>query len=364
MLARVALGRDAGPPEDLLRSAGEEQLTMDAQDAGRKTAPKEVAAHIPGAHLWTAADAGEFPAPVGWTGILVSSDRRAAAHGALVLASRDLDWDLEPLADGRWRVLVPDVQAPAARVEVSAYLAENRRRSRPLPRSAPGAPAGALVYGLVLVAIGLAVEFGMLGPDAAVLGRVDASAIRDGEWWRAATALTLHSGPVHLFANLLFGGLFGWLLAEVLGAGVAWLAILASGVLGNLANVYLRTGEHLSVGASTAIFGALGLLGGFEGLRRGAFGLSARRRWAPLVGALALFALFGAGNGEASAPGAPRTDVAAHLFGFVAGILLAPLCVFAARRWPPANMGVQALAGVAAVVVLGGAWWLALTFGA
>ncbi|MBI1382842.1 MAG: rhomboid family intramembrane serine protease [Planctomycetaceae bacterium] len=313
------------------------------------------------------------PAHPGWSTVLESHDRRAAAHGALVLAARELDWDLVPVGDGRWFVLVPDGQLPAARAELADYLAENRRRVLPLPQPLPGAALGALVYGLVLVAFGLLVETGQLGPDAELLGRVEASAIREGEWWRAVTALTLHGGPTHLVANLIFGALFGWLVAEVAGAGLAWAAILVSGALGNLANVYLRVGEHLSIGASTAIFGALGLLGGFEGLRRRTFGMSRRRRWAPLIGALALFALFGTGGDGEVLPGQAKTDVAAHLFGFLAGIALSPALVFVARRWA-ADVGgggggrggdgrwrrLQWGAAAFALGVLGVAWAVAL----
>ena len=44
-----------------------------------------------------------------------------------------------------------------------------------------------------------------------------------GEWWRAFTALTLHADAGHLMANLLFGVLFAYPAAQLVGVGVAWL---------------------------------------------------------------------------------------------------------------------------------------------
>ena len=42
--------------------------------------------------------------------------------------------------------------------------------------------------------------------------------------WRAVTALTLHSDLAHLAGNAFFGGVFGVLLAQILGGGLAWIA--------------------------------------------------------------------------------------------------------------------------------------------
>ena len=85
--------------------------------------------------------------------------------------------------------------------------------------------------------------------------------VRDGEWWRAFTALTLHGDIVHLVANLASGLLFAAFVLPHLGSGITWLAIVASGAIGNLMNAWFYRGvPHNSIGSSTAVFGALGLL--------------------------------------------------------------------------------------------------------
>src|SRR5690606_29038048 len=142
-------------------------------------------------------------------------------------------------------------------------------------------------------------------------------AIWGGEWWRAVTALTLHGDWAHLTGNTLGGLLFFGLVFRFLGHGLGWICILLAGTLGNLLNAwgYAGTG-HNSIGASTAVFGGLGILIGFRLLRQ--FRLTGwawpRHLWVPLAAGLILLGFLGAG-GE-------RTDVLAHGWGFFAGAIL------------------------------------------
>jgi membrane associated rhomboid family serine protease len=143
------------------------------------------------------------------------------------------------------------------------------------------------------------------------LGRVDGRAmLAHGQWWRVLTALTLHSGPEHLLSNLVFGGVFMHLLCRELGGGVGWLLTLGAAGLANAINVLIQGPGHLAIGASTAVFAALGLLSGLGSPRE--------KRWpavlAPLGAGLALLAWLGSGG--------QRTDVGAHLFGFAVGLAL------------------------------------------
>src|SRR5438034_425376 len=72
--------------------------------------------------------------------------------------------------------------------------------------------------------------------------------------------------------------------------------------------------DFVSIGASTAVFGALGALAAFPQHRR--------RAWVPLGAGLALLAFLGTSK---------RADLAGHLCGFVAGLLLGAV----ASRLPP-----------------------------
>jgi len=153
---------------------------------------------------------------------------------------------------------------------LSAYLRENRdpepKRKRELP--APGdAFAGVAVSALLLI------FFFITGPrNSAVIwferGSADAERILLGELWRTVTALTLHADIAHAFANALVGALFIGAVCSVLGAGVGCAFVLLSGAAGNLANALFHSSHHISVGASTAVFGAVGLLSGLAVARR------------------------------------------------------------------------------------------------
>ena len=151
--------------------------------------------------------------------------------------------------------------------------------------------------------------------------------------------------------NLFFGSLLGLLAAQGLGGGVAWLAILTGGVLGNAANALLQDARHSAVGASTAVFAALGLLVALGLWHRRNRPGGAIRRWSPLIAGLLLLAWTGIG-GE-------RTDVLAHVTGLVAGLLIGGAAGFVPgtllERRPT-----QLSATLTAVALLALAWMLAL----
>ena len=121
-----------------------------------------------------------------------------------------------------------------------------------------------------------------------------------------------HGDAGHLTANLVFGTVFGLLAAQALGSGLACLAILLAGGLGNGMNALVQGPGHASLGASTAVFAALGILVAHALRYRGALPGGVLRRYSPLVGGVLLLAYTGTG-GE-------RTDVVAHLTGFLAGL--------------------------------------------
>jgi rhomboid protease GluP len=249
-------------------------------------------------------------------------------------------------------VIVPSHEVTRARHELEAWRAESRPRPDPPPRRplATGR-AGVACYVLVVIAVALAVGNLAFDRDWVMAGRIDGAAMRAGEWWRALTALTLHADLEHLAANIFFGSVFGWFAGRYLGSGVAWLLILVAGATGNVINVLILGAGHRAIGASTAVFAALGLLGslGWAGRRRSAQGTI--YRWGPVIGAVALLAYTGAG-GE-------RTDIGAHLWGFVAG-LAAGLLAASMPRPILASPAVQAFAGLAAAAALAAAWVMAL----
>ena len=183
--------------------------------------------------------------------------------------------------------------------------------------------------------------------------------VLNGEVWRLFTALTLHSGLKHLAGNLVFGIFFGLFAGRLLGSGYAWLVIVLSAGIANGINVLLLDPSHRAIGASTAVFAALGLVAGY--VWRGKLMSQEHNRWTtrigPIVGGLALLMYTGSGSTD-PLTGINNTDVGAHLLGFVMGFISGILLI---RFGPlPRSDTGQALAGAAALAIVVGSWLIAL----
>jgi membrane associated rhomboid family serine protease len=282
---------------------------------------------------------GETPHLRGMALLREEPDQDAVQERSVVLDAMGIAHEVQPTPEGRWAILVEDVDFPAAEAALSAWEAENLPRPEVLARPDYGGSLVGLVVGLALLAF--AARAG-LGPAGSLFerGSADAARMLQGQWWRAATALTLHADLAHVAANAVALGIFVGAVARRLGPALAtWLA-LAAGVLGNALTALALRGGHVSVGASTAVFGALGTLSALQVPRRSA--------WLTLGVGVALLGLLGTGE---------RADLAAHLFGFGVGISsgLAIRRMTPPRRslWQPA----LALLAVTPIVL---AWWRAL----
>ena len=249
-------------------------------------------------------------------------------------------------------LVVPAEQSARAAEELRLYDEENPP-VRPKPRKRiiyQDALPGVIGYVLVICGVAWMAGYSWFAADWFAAGRVDGTLIRDGEWWRTITALTLHSGVRHLLGNLVFGVFFGIFAGRLLGSGVAWLAVVVSAALGNVANTLLLESAHRSIGASTAVFATLGLLAGY--VWRGQ--LMAQDRWStrlgPIVGGLALLMFTGTGD--------ENTDIGAHLMGFVCGFATGMLLTLFGRMPAPART--QSVAGGIALGIVGIAWYVAL----
>jgi membrane associated rhomboid family serine protease len=181
-------------------------------------------------------------------------------------------------------------------------------------------------------------------------GSADAGRILRGELWRAVTALSLHADFGHALSNAFGIAIFLGALSGILGAGPASALVLLAGAGGNFLNALLHGSAHISIGASTAVFGAVGILGGFAVAGRGATKKPRHRRWVPVAAALGLLAMLGTG-GE-------RVDVLAHLFGFLFGGVVGILLGLVASSQP--GRLVQWGCGGAALALLIYCWILAL----
>ena len=282
--------------------------------------------------------------------VFESRNRRACADRALVLESLQIPHRIVDDTVGCALVVPADFSAQAMH-ELQLYDEENppQRPRRVTPIVYQDAIPGVVGYVLVICAVAWFVTTSFLAQDWVGAGRVDGALIRAGEWWRTVTALTLHGSLRHLVGNIVFGAFFGFFAGRLLGSGIAWLAVLLTAASGNVLNMLLLESTHKSIGASTAVFAALGIVAGF--VWRGK--LMAQDRWSyrvgPVVGGLAL--LMYTGTGDAN------TDIGAHLMGFLCGfaggMLLIPI------RDQLNNSRLQTAAAAMALALLIGSWIIA-----
>jgi rhomboid protease GluP len=175
-------------------------------------------------------------------------------------------------------------------------------------------------------------------------GSSDALAVLRGEWWRPATALTLHADYAHAVGNIVAGAVLLWALARRIGpAAAAWIA-LGSGVAGNALTALVVRRGYVSVGASTAVFGTLGAVAMLQAVARRRMVLLALGAGSALLGLL--------GTGQDS-------DLFAHLFGFAAGCALGLLAGPLALR-PPRRTALQPALALAVLAAVALCWTVAL----
>jgi membrane associated rhomboid family serine protease len=287
-----------------------------------------------------------------------AATRPVLADAGLVLAARGIPCH-EVDIDGRWHLLVPAADAAQARAELEAFGRENPAAApAPLPPVGRGTWWGIAGYLGVIWQQPLLHAAGVYGGGSRNAGRMAAGLVRDGEWWRTITALTLHADLAHIVVNSGFAVLFGLLLGRHLGGGVGWLLVLVAAAAANGINAWLQPASFSAIGASTATFAALGIVAAFT-FRRLPLGSppsdspppgSLRRRAGPLFAALCLLVLTGLGDGS--------TDVAGHVLGLCCG-LVAGAAAARVRVLPSVPDGMQRAAGLGALALVALAWWMA-----
>ncbi len=295
-------------------------------------------------------DASDIPDEA-WVEVGRFANGRTASEHALVLVAAGIDCQM---ASRGWGValLVAAWHAEAARRELVAYAEDNRPVPAQLGHRHPvrDGVTGVLAYWCIMVFVYVAAEYNLFGLDWNAAGEGQAGLTVGGQWWRVVTALGLHADLGHIASNLVAGGLFGFFLAEILGGGFAWLMILMAGAIGNAINALIQPAAHASIGASTAVFGAVGLLAVLAIRYYPRRGL---RRWAPVAAGIMLLAFLGI-EGE-------RIDIGAHIAGFAAGCTLGAAILAAGLPQPTPRR--QAMSAVAAFAIFAGAWVIALIYG-
>jgi rhomboid protease GluP len=260
-----------------------------------------------------------------------------------------------------WSIAVWPAQRAAAVEAIALYLKENPRQPDRDPSFlAGGARTFSAFYVTgILVLIHFLISPGIeRGHFVSVFG-ADAARIMGGEIYRCTTALLLHADIAHLLGNVAGLIVFGTVTASLCGWGLGWFLILAAGIAGNWITAWWYGGHHLSIGASTGVFGAVGMCTALSlwhsrarknpSLRR------SWRRWMPLAGGMALLGVLGT---------APQTDLMAHLSGFLSGLAFGGTGVQTVGRIPfAAPAWVQWTAAVVACALVAVCWIKGVGFG-
>lgn len=273
----------------------------------------------------------------------MTRDFRRAMDLSLVLDAERLPHELRSLGDELWALSVDDADASRADAALRAFESEN-----PVAAATPRpAEEGGVLPGLSLF-LGLLAFHVLTGPASDNVwfrsGSADAARIVAGELSRCVTALTLHADAGHAAGNALLGGFCLAMLARRLGAMAASFLVLLAGSAGTLLTALLLRSSFTSIGASTAVFAAIGALAALRARDPG----RRRQAWVYLAAGMALLGFLGSGR---------RADAAGHALGFLCGVVAGALVARLPRlRSRVADGALAALAP--ALVAL--AWWRAL----
>jgi len=272
---------------------------------------------------------------------------------ALVLSSSGI-WHRITRGERGWDLWVHDADSEKARNVIQQYLDEEQDLEaidESLAHEYPKTFAG-LGVPVILLGCHVAVTMGASHEDFVRAYGSSAFHILHGQWYRAVTSLIIHANTFHLAGNMVGIALFGTAVCTTMGWGVGWLMILATGIVGNLANALFFRAGHLSVGASTAVFGAIGILAAHQFSKKFRLRGHRMRAWLPLAGGVALLGVLSSGE---------RVDLTAHLFGFVAGTILGAFHAIFFRT--PAPKACQAGCLVVALSILVLSWMKAFGHG-
>lgn len=255
--------------------------------------------------------------------ILKIDDEEHLATCSLVLSSANISHQITPYPSGIWTLSVKDKDRLRAEYELQTYQSENRGWP-PRPYRSESFTPVFKAQSLLLTGM-LALFFTVTGPwsgESAWFtdGSANSGAILNGhEYYRLITSLTLHADIVHLLSNCILGAVLLHFYFHLVGNGIGLGAILISSVSANYINSLAHGPGHNSVGFSTAIFCVIGILSALN-YKRYRFNRPIQLLM-PLMSGMALLAMLGS-SGE-------RTDLGAHFFGLVTGLLTGTLLIAA-----------------------------------
>ena len=241
----------------------------------------------------------------------------------LILESQGVEVDFEQRGDV-FDIMVNEDKRSEAVYLIAEFYKENFKRENKNKPALPPVKKTAIISTVFVLA---AIYFGSVYADnqREIIMAYGASAlyVLNGEYYRIVTALMLHAGIAHLAGNVAGLLAFGIPVCTLAGSGAGLLLLILSGAAGNLVNAYMYRTAHLSIGASTSVMGAAGILVAFQTAKKLKFSGITPRTLIPLGAGAALLGMLSGGE---------NTDISAHFFGFIAGIVFGFIFSFFQKR--------------------------------
>jgi rhomboid protease GluP len=138
--------------------------------------------------------------------------------------------------------------------------------------------------------------------------------IREGEVWRLATPMFMHSGFAHVLFNSFSLVLFGPALERIAGKARFAGIYLTTGISANVATLLLEPLTYTHVGSSGAIFGLFGFFAAVAYFRKDLMS----RENSQIIITIAVIGLIMTFI-------QPNINISAHIFGFISGFLIGAL---------------------------------------
>ncbi|MGD6845359.1 rhomboid family intramembrane serine protease [Bacillus infantis] len=138
--------------------------------------------------------------------------------------------------------------------------------------------------------------------------------IREGEVWRLATPMFMHSGFAHVLFNSFSLVLFGPALERIAGKARFAGIYLITGISANVATLLLEPLTYTHVGSSGAIFGLFGFFAAAAYFRKDLMS----RENSQIIITIAVIGLIMTFI-------QPNINISAHIFGFISGFLIGAL---------------------------------------
>ena len=239
--------------------------------------------------------------------------RKEADIVLLVLESQGIDTDYTKTTNS-FDIIIHDKDKKTAALILDKYFTENIDNNYTVIQPHLSWKSPAILTIMTILSI-MHFYFWYQGIHLQIIKEYGSSAlyILQDEYYRAVTALFLHADIEHLAGNLVGLFVFGTGVFSMTGYGKGSLMLLLSGFFGNIANAYFRKTAYFSIGASTTVLGAAGILTALQIAKKRETAFSNIQIFAPFAAGMALLGFLSGGE---------NTDISAHLFGFLWGFFI------------------------------------------